>query len=142
LHRNIFYHTGVGIPHGGFHYGIDHVGPSLDANVYYHAEDGVAARLLDEQRERGTGNDATSIVADPGFADPLHGDFSFSDQSPAAQLGIKPLAKEIVERIGCSRDPFLARFSAGLPLQPTNLRYPPAKGKGKAKKKRPSELDL
>jgi hypothetical protein len=39
------------------------------------------------QWKASSGDDANSIIADPGFTDPFHGDFSFAGESPAKALG-------------------------------------------------------
>jgi len=40
---------------------------------------------------RALGHDLHSVVADPGFADPAHGDFSLRADSPALRLGFSPI---------------------------------------------------
>ncbi len=145
LKRNVFYHTNSKLVQG-FHYGIDHMGAGLDANVYWHQKEGVAGKMLALLRERGEGNDAASVAADPMFVDPLHGDFSFRPGSPAVALGIHPLPRDVVRRMGRSGDRFIDRFAAGLPLYPEHLEEQvPAITKKRAKKAAPAkqnELDL
>ncbi len=145
LRRNVFYHTNSKLKQG-FHYGIDHMGAGLDANVYWHQADGVAEKMLALLRERGDGNDAASVAADPLFVDPFHGDFSFRPSSPAAALGILPLPRDVVKLMGRSGDRFIDRFADGLPFDPEHLEEQVlASPKEPAKKKAPSkqnELDL
>jgi hypothetical protein len=44
---------------------------------------------FDEWQKRG--EDKGSLIADPGFVDPQHGDFTFKPGSPAAQIGFQPI---------------------------------------------------
>jgi hypothetical protein len=69
--------------------------------------------LLQEQRARNKTAlaDHHSLAADPLFVDPVHGDFSFKNESSALKLGIQPLSVDIVRKMGTLRDPFLARFT-------------------------------
>ena len=77
----------------------------MDRNVYYIAE-GMAlfsvngrTLTLDEWKscpENRNGYDASSVSADPLFADPAGRDYRISDDSPARALGIEPIdASEI-----------------------------------------------
>ena len=64
----------------------------LDYNLYYHTSGAPVVFkdwTLDEWREKG--QDVHSIVADPLFADPAHGDFSLKQESPAFELGFKQI---------------------------------------------------
>ncbi len=72
----------------------------MDRNVYYNAE-GMAlfsvngrTLTLDEWKscpENRNGYDASSVSADPLFADPAGRDYRISDDSPARALGIEPI---------------------------------------------------
>ena len=72
-----------------------------DYNVYFHTGGkklrvkGVAGESLDAWRKKG--HDTHSVVADPLFVDPDGGDFRLKPESPALELGFKPLP---VDRIG------------------------------------------
>jgi hypothetical protein len=71
--------------------------------------------------------------------DPVHGDFSFKNESSALKLGIQPLSVDIVEKMGTLRDPFLARFTPDSSM----LFKSTAKEGGKKKRKKGSnELNL
>lgn len=59
------------------------------------------------------GQDADSIVADPGFADPAAGDFTLAADSPVRALGVEPLDPGAAGR----RTP--RSLTAGLPDVPT-----------------------
>ena len=62
----------------------------MDANLYFHPTD---PHWMDEhlQKMRAVGKEKASRFADPLFADPAGGDFSFRPGSPALALGIEPL---------------------------------------------------
>ncbi len=116
LSRNVFYHTSTNF-NNGFHYGLKNVKGGLDYNLYYH-EEGKGDSLLALQK-RGSNTkliDEHSIVADPMFIDHLHGNFGFKAGSPAIELGIDPLPKDIVLQMGTLDDPFLKRFADGVPM--------------------------
>ncbi|MBN2307812.1 MAG: right-handed parallel beta-helix repeat-containing protein, partial [Candidatus Hydrogenedentes bacterium] len=63
----------------------------LDHNCYWDSSGervDFAGQSFEEWQARG--HDVHSIVADPGFADPEHGDFRLAADSPALQVGFKP----------------------------------------------------
>ena len=64
---------------------------ALNRNVYWDVSGSVtfAGKSLDEWRKKGI--DGDSVVADPQFTDPAHGDFTLKPGSPALALGFKPL---------------------------------------------------
>jgi hypothetical protein len=72
-------------------------GVMFDRNLYYNASGGPvvlgAARFgtvsWSQWQERG--QDRRSLIADPGFADPEHGDFALRPDSPAFTLGFKAI---------------------------------------------------
>lgn len=136
LSRNVFYHTSTDFGNG-FHYGLKGVKAGLDYNLYYH-EGGKGPAMLQMQLKESLTKviDQHSVVADPMFVDHRHGDFGFKPGSPALALGIAPLPLETVRQIGTSRDPFLKRFPAGVPL---NFK-PAAKEDGKEKKNKELKL--
>ncbi|MDF7824767.1 right-handed parallel beta-helix repeat-containing protein [Pontiellaceae bacterium B12227] len=117
MSRNVFYFTKGNTPFS-FHTKIERVGSGLDSNVYWH-EGGKAEQILAAQRKKGVKNkiDERSVAADPMFSDPVYGDFSFKAGSPATELGIEPMPLEMVAKMGTTRDPFLKRFAAGMPLK-------------------------
>ncbi|CAA6677799.1 MULTISPECIES: right-handed parallel beta-helix repeat-containing protein [unclassified Lentimonas] len=139
LSRNVFYFTSRDVSNG-FHYGLPKVKEGLDYNLYYHYKPGKAQELLDAQMAASRTKlvDRNSVVADPLFIDPIHGDFGFQPDSPALKLGIEPLPLAIVEKMGTFNDPFIKRFASGMPMHSLNGEHE-VKGK---KGKRPSELDL
>lgn len=116
LSRNVFYITNPDFTNG-FHFGLKGVKEGLDYTIYYH-EGGKGKELFKFQiQASATGLiDKHSLVADPMFVDPIHGDFSFKPGSPALTLGIQPLPLDTVQKMGTSRDPFLKRFSQGVPM--------------------------
>jgi len=136
LSRNVFYITAPDFG-SGFHYGMKGVKAGLDYNLYYH-EGGKGEAMLKFQMQESQTKliDKHSLVADPMFVDHFHGDFGFKTGSPALALGIKPLPLETVRQMGTSRDPFLKRFSEGVPM---NFE-PTVKEDGKDKKNK--ELNL
>ncbi|MDF7801308.1 right-handed parallel beta-helix repeat-containing protein [Pontiellaceae bacterium B1224] len=115
MSRNLFYFTAENKP-ARFHTKIDRVGSGLDYNLYWH-EGGETENVLVAQQKKGKSKvDAHSLAADPLFVDLVHGDFSFKSGSPAPGLGIEPMPKETVAKLGTIQDPFLKRFTQGMPL--------------------------
>lgn len=117
LSRNVFYHTTTN-PRSGFHYKLPTMKGGLDYNLYYHEQPGKAQALFAAQQKASKTKlvDRHSVVADPMFIDPLHGDFGFKPGSPAIDLGIEPLTFEIVSQMGTLQDPFIKRFASGMPI--------------------------
>jgi hypothetical protein len=63
----------------------------FQANLYWHEGGGdllFANRTFDEWQKGG--QDAGSVIADPLFVDPTHGNFAFKPGSPAEKVGFKP----------------------------------------------------
>jgi len=116
MNKNAFYFTEP-TPAQNFHRKIERVGKRLDHNLYYH-ENGSAEASLEAQRKGGKSKiDKNSVAGDPMFTDLKGGDFSFKEGSPALALGIDPMPKELVAKMGTTRDPFLGRFTKGMPLE-------------------------
>ena len=64
----------------------------IDANLYWDAGGTVKLhKSLSNEEWKDLGNDLNSVVADPGLADPAHGDFTMPEDSPAFALGFKPI---------------------------------------------------
>jgi len=65
---------------------------SIDRNLYWDLAGAPAGPVPGTTWEqwKAQGHDAGSVIADPGFADPLNGDFTLKPDSPALRLGIKP----------------------------------------------------
>ena len=64
----------------------------LDYNLYWQASGQpiqFVKESLEEWQKRGL--DTHSLVADPLFADPEHGDFTLKPGSPAAKIGFQPI---------------------------------------------------
>jgi hypothetical protein len=62
-----------------------------ESNIVWSASDPkTAVQKIQDSREK-RGFDKLSLVADHGFKDPSHGNFSVRKESPLYQLGIKPL---------------------------------------------------
>ncbi|MDQ8183489.1 right-handed parallel beta-helix repeat-containing protein [Pelagicoccus sp. SDUM812005] len=117
LSRNVFYYTSSASPQT-FHRRLSKVKGGLDYNLYYHEQGGAEAILQAQRGQSQTGlADRHSVAADPLFVDLAQGDFSFRDGSPAIGLGIEPLTRDTLRKVGTKRDPFLERFAEGMPLQ-------------------------
>jgi hypothetical protein len=89
--RNLLYYqdgTAIGT------YGIGNSGTKVcvfDRNLYWNVSGQpvlFGAKTLAEWHA--LGQDANSLVVDPLFADPLHGDFALRPGSPALQAGFEP----------------------------------------------------
>jgi parallel beta-helix repeat protein len=64
----------------------------FDSNVYFHASAQPARfgkMTFEEWQQRG--QDTHSLLADPKFRDPDHGDFTLAPDSPAFEVGVKPI---------------------------------------------------
>jgi hypothetical protein len=75
-------------------YGSEHCGQDVcafDRNLYWHAS---GKPILFGKRSlaewQALGQDKNSLIADPLFVDPEHGDFTLRPGSPAAQIGFEP----------------------------------------------------
>ena len=79
-----------------------------DRNLIWHRRRPVAANLADVPADeswaawQGLGYDEGSIIANPRFVDPAHGDYRLRPDSPALALGFEPIP---VEKIGLYRSP-------------------------------------
>jgi hypothetical protein len=64
----------------------------LDHNLYWHSGKPIVfpGDLTLEQWQKERSQDVNSRIADPSFADPEHGDFHLSDDSPAFHVGFQP----------------------------------------------------
>jgi hypothetical protein len=73
--------------------------------VYWNAAGGkvdFAGKSLEAWRK--AGQDAHSVVADPLFADPEHGDFALAPGSPALKQGFQPIdTSQVGPRKGLAR---------------------------------------
>ncbi|HEY3415144.1 MAG TPA: right-handed parallel beta-helix repeat-containing protein [Armatimonadota bacterium] len=64
---------------------------TMDYNLYWNPKDSV--RFLSHplnEWQKDKGKELHSVVADPGFVDPEHGDFHLKPGSPALKIGFKP----------------------------------------------------
>ncbi len=88
IERNLIYWDQGPLMHGNWG---DAERFKLDRNVYWDAS-GTEVRFGGQTLEawRKLGQDAGSVVADPGFVDPEHGDFRLKPGSPALQVGFQP----------------------------------------------------
>jgi hypothetical protein len=87
---------------------------ATDHNCYWNAAGPVTfPGGGDLAARQAAGQDADSVVADPGFADPAAGDFTLAPGSPALRLGFRPLDPAAAGR----RTP--ATLTADLPPVPT-----------------------
>lgn len=97
--RNIFLADGAPIFASGYALSLDDRNHYADLNLVWDLSGEVKFRgrrggevvdlTLDEWRA--LGYDLHSVVADPGFADPAHGDFTLSPDSPVWALGFEPI---------------------------------------------------
>ncbi len=78
---------------------IDGVDAVYDSNVYWDRRDTDIrfAGMSFEKWQQERGHDRNSIIADPMFADPSAGDFSMPNDSPAVNVGFKPIN---ISRVG------------------------------------------
>ncbi len=88
VERNVIYSDGVPMLGGNWSNG----NYRLESNCYWDA----AGRPtfpggLTLAEWQAKGHDARSIVADPKFADPAHGDFTLAPDSPALEIGFQPI---------------------------------------------------
>lgn len=67
---------------------VDHV--SFNSNLYWQTDGKLTVGGLSFFNWQETGQDADSLVADPGFRNAQSGDFSLEMDSPAVQIGFKP----------------------------------------------------
>ena len=79
--------------------GLDHKTTEHDFNLIWRWGAEPDASLA-KMRENGL--DTHSVIADPKFADPDHGDFTLAPDSPALALGFKPIP---FHKIGLYQDP-------------------------------------
>ena len=74
-------------------YGGGHFGPDVcrfDRNLYWNASGKPVLFATESFSEwQGAGQDKNSLIADPLFLDPEHGDFRLRPGSPAAQIGFE-----------------------------------------------------
>ena len=78
-------------------WGNDHY--KMDNNLYWDASGkpvAFAGTTLEQWQKRG--HDVHSVIADPLFVDPQHGDFTLKANSPALQVGFQPIDVSAVGR--------------------------------------------
>jgi hypothetical protein len=65
----------------------------FDRNVYFDARPnaGMHFEAWNPQQWKAKGQDLNSVIADPKFVDPKHGDFRLQPDSPAFKLGFKQI---------------------------------------------------
>lgn len=105
LTNNILLSDGTPIYAGGYEYKVNTPGAfKADSNLVWStagkvigAQDRFPSRIyepdepvLSWEEWLALGNDHHSLIADPGFKDPVYGDFSLAEDSPAYQIGFKP----------------------------------------------------
>lgn len=68
----------------------------FDNNLYFYAGGGGVSAInfegLTLEQWQARGQDVHSIVGDPMFVDPSHGDFTFRPNSPALKIGFEPIS--------------------------------------------------
>jgi len=98
---------------------------AFDCNLYWNAS-GKAVLFANKSFSewQATGQDTYSLIADPLFLDPAHGDFTLQSDSPASQIGFEPWDSSAVGPRSSSKTP-LTTTPATVPLRvhPSNPRY-------------------
>ncbi len=84
----------------------------LNRNLYWNEHGEVTFASLPLAAWRSRGEDLDSLIADPLFADPGHGDFTLRPGSPAPAIGFVPIA---ASAIGLERATASGRLAAYLP---------------------------
>jgi len=89
--RNLIYTEGKAVgSYGSAHCGRDVC--AFDRNLYWNIS---GKRVLFADKSfaewQAAGQDKTSLIADPLFMNPAHGDFALRPGSPAVQIGFEPL---------------------------------------------------
>jgi hypothetical protein len=84
----------------------------LNHNLYWNEHGDVAFAGASLAAWRAKGEDVDSLIADPRFSDPGHGDFSLLPGSPAPGIGYTPID---ATRIGLERARATGRLAAYLP---------------------------
>ncbi len=95
----------------------------MDRNLYWSTGSepiNFAGHTLDEWRTMGNG--LHSIIADPGFRDPEHGDFTLPDDTPARRIGFRPIH---MDGIGLYGDPEWVNLPRRFRHQPDDPLPPP-----------------
>ena len=80
--------------------------PKTDHNLFFCADRTTAESFVAAMQAR-WGNDLHSVIGDPGFADPAHGDFRLPPDSPAAAAGIQSIDTTHVGRL---QEPMVQRL--------------------------------
>jgi len=90
-HQFTFRHNLVYYTQGGLGSSFTRSQSTFDYNLYCKTEDSlVMFGNKTFAQWRATGQDQHSVVADPLFVDPAHGDFTLRPGSPAAKIGFEP----------------------------------------------------
>ena len=110
--KNVFYSTGN---INDFHYKTFMMGPMLNDNIYYSNHNKQADNFLDKVKLKG--QDSRSLMADPQFIDLPAGELSFAENSPASEIGIRPITRSQFLNIGTTDDPWLKRQDSSLPVK-------------------------
>jgi hypothetical protein len=97
-------------------------GVVTDHNLYY-GEGGKPVDFLGMTFDawKATGHDTASLVADPQFADPAHGDFRLGLDSPAKSIGFVPFDTSAVGVYGSDAWCKLAKDEGTYPPVPDNI---------------------
>jgi hypothetical protein len=102
----VYYMEGKAVgDYGGGNFGLDVC--AFDRNLYWNAS-GKPVLFANKRFSewQAAGQDKTSLIADPLFVDPAHGNFALRPGSPAAQIGFEPLD---LSAVGPRPPPFRAR---------------------------------
>jgi len=111
--RNIIYYTNRDAPLYGIYNDIDISTTTSDYNIIFHKGSTVLIPYTKKPAQeqwiawRNLGLDRNSLIVNPLLLDMAKEDFSLSPDSPALQMGFKPIP---VERIGPYQDPMRASW--------------------------------
>lgn len=88
------------------------VPPKTDHNLFFCGDVAAAEKFRATMRAQ-WGNDLASVIGDPGFRDPAHGDFRLAADSPATALGIESVD---TTHVGLLREPMVQRLRRTAPI--------------------------
>jgi len=99
---------------------------SFDRNLYWNPNQPTFTFYTWSWKEwQARGQDTHSLIADPLFADPRHGDFTLKADSPAAQIGFKPFDWHKAGRLTRTGEPLTLAPRAFPPAPKTPPEFPP-----------------
>jgi hypothetical protein len=121
-HKQLTFQNNVVLFRDGHLTGHQWVKGNMDANrnLYWDAsgEPVKWGNMTFAEWQEQTGNDTDSVIADPHFADPLDGDFSLPADSPARDIGFKPIDTSTVGLYGDAAWTSMPKKADILPMEP------------------------